>query len=430
MIVFFFHICLFLGELGFFLFILLSFFFFLKKIFVGGIFRGLFNGDFLRVCIVFLTVLVFFLMVLSRSFDFFKQNSWFSFLVVLIYFFIFLLAVFLCGRFIVFYLTFEMVVIPIFVIIIGWGYRVNRLQSAIYIFLYTFFRSLPFLIFLIYIFLGGYSFIFFNVFYFFFEGLLGSFFWALFCLVFIVKLPVFFFHLWLPKAHVEAPLLGSIVLAGILLKLGGYGFYKILTFSFKDFISLSPFLASFSLLGGCITGLLCIRQVDLKRLVAYSSVVHMAPVLAVVFFIEYCGVLGGLMIMLSHGLCSSCLFFILNLSYIKLRSRSYLLNRGGLFFLPYLSFFWFFLCISNIGFPPTFNFFSELFIIIRVFSYSYFMGFFIFFIMLLAGFYSVILYLFFNHGEKKFFLSVSILTMKDIMVVFLCLFYLFLFIFY
>lgn len=323
-----------------------------------------------------------------------------------------------------------MAVVPIFVVVIGWGYRANRLQAALYMFLYTFLASIPFLVFLLYFQLGGYSFIFSQVFYSFFNGLVGSFFWFIFCLVFIVKLPIFFFHLWLPKAHVEAPLLGSIILAGVLLKLGGYGLFKIIEFSYQDFLNLTPILGAFFLIGGCVIGFICIRQIDLKSLVAYSSVVHIAPTALAIFLVNYYGVLGSIMIIFSHGLCSSCLFFILNLSYAKLMRRRYLLNRGGLFFLPFFSFIWLLFCVTNMGFPPTFSFFSELFIIVEVFSYSYFFLFFVFLIMLLRGFYRIMLYIFYNHGGKKFFFNFLLSSIKDNIVVLLSLFYLFLFVFY
>lgn len=425
MIVLLFLACFFLGELGVSFILLLVFFYFLKKILVGFLLGDFFASDFLGLSIFFLTILVFFLIILSRSFDYFKFNSWFYFLSIFIFFFFFMGVVFLCRRFIVFYLAFEIAVVPIFIIIIGWGYSTSRLQSAIYIFLYTFFSSLPFLGFLIYMHVSGGSFIFSYFFNSLESKIFGAGFWVILSLVFIVKLPIFFFHLWLPKAHVEAPLLGSMVLAGVLLKLGGYGFYKVLYFSLLDFMSLKGLLGSFSLVGGCAAGLLCMRQTDLKSLVAYSSLVHIAPVFIAFLLINYYGFLGSLMIMFSHGLCSSCLFFILNLSYLKFSRRRYLLNRGGLLFFPFFSYVWFLFCICNIGFPPTFNFFSELFMVVRVFSYRLLIGIFIFVIMILGGFYSVILYLFYNHGEKKFFLNIYIARMKDILVAVLSLYYLF-----
>lgn len=430
MIVFFSLIFTFLGELGFLFILLFLSYFFLIKLLAGFLLGGSFNGDLLGTSIVFLTVLVFFFIVLSGSFDYFKSNSWIKFLCVLVFFLIFLMGVFLCSRFIVFYVLFEMAVLPIFIIIIGWGYRVNRVQSAVYMFLYTFLSSIPFLIFLLFFFLEGCSF--FSSENFFLPELscYGGFFWATFCLVFLVKLPVFFFHLWLPKAHVEAPLLGSMILAGVLLKLGGFGLYKILIFCSKDFIFLCSYMGGFFIVGGFITGLLCLRQTDLKSLIAYSSIVHMAPVVLGIFFIRCYGLMGGLIIMFSHGLCSACLFFILNLSYLRLNRRSYLLNRGGLLFSPYMSFLWLLFCVCNMGFPPSFNFFSELFIVIGVFSYGYVVSFFFFLIMLLRGFYRVMLYLYFNHGEKKFFLFCSLDSLKDLIVCFLSLFYLFSFIFY
>lgn len=430
MIIRFFYLLAFLGDFGFTLIFTFVFWFCLLDLVNGLYLTSVFISDLLRFGIIFLTVLVFFLMLLSSSFDFFKSNNWLSFLSILTVFFVFLVLVFLCRRFILFYLVFEIAVVPIFIVIIGWGYRINRSQSAVYMFLYTFLFSIPFLFFLLLIYSIGSGIEFPLLFYTTSMGFSGFLFWFMFVLVFIVKLPVFMLHLWLPKAHVEAPLLGSIVLAGVLLKLGGYGIYKRIVFFSSDFSNFSFSLAGFSLMGGCLVAFLCLRQVDLKRLVAYSSIVHISPVFGVFLITGFYGLSGGWIIIFSHGLCSACLFFVLNLSYMKLGRRRYLVNRGGLLFLPFLSFTWLLFCVVNMGFPPSFNFYSELLIVLRVFSFRYYYIFFIFFLMLFRGFYRVILYLFYNHGVKKFMQNLTVISIKDMMVAFFSLFFLFLFVVY
>lgn len=310
------------------------------------------------------------LLIIYSSFGIYATKTFHTrFVLTVVTLCLILIITFSCNNLLLFYFYFEASLIPTLFIILGWGYQPERLQAGIYFLFYTLTASLPLLLILIYltVFKGGVDL--FN-----WDGIkfIGYNFYLFIFLIlaFLVKIPIFFTHLWLPKAHVEAPVSGSMILAGVLLKLGGYGFYRVIPLCQGGLRLYGGYFFGLRVLGIIYVGLICCRLNDLKALVAYSSVAHMALVICGIFRIYTWGYRGGLVIIISHGLASSGLFCIVNIYYERRGSRRIYLNRGLILILPVISLLIFMLRAANMAAPPTLNLLSEIFLMSRMLKFD------------------------------------------------------------
>nr|UQS75787.1 NADH dehydrogenase subunit 4 [Systropus sp. 2 YXA-2022a] len=335
------------------------------------------------------------LMILSSSIIYFKKMYSNLFLLNVIFLMIFLFLTFSATNLLMFYIFFESSLIPLLFLIIGWGYQPERLQAGIYLLFYTLMASLPLLVCIMYIDSLNFS----VSMYFIFISEITYMMYLSLILAFLVKLPMYLVHLWLPKAHVEAPVSGSMALAGVLLKLGGYGLFRVNKFLQEMCLTYSCVIISISLLGGIIISFICLRQTDLKMLVAYSSVSHMGLVLSGMMILNNWGLMHSYSLMLAHGLCSSGLFCLVNILYERFSSRNLLILRGILSIIPQLSLWWFMLSICNMAAPPSLNLLGEIGLINSIISWSWLSMLSLVFISFLGASYTLYFYSYSQHGK-------------------------------
>lgn len=288
-----------------------------------------------------------------------------------------LLLVFLVTDLFWFYVFFESILIPMFLIIGVWGSRSRKIHAAYQFFMYTLFGSVLMLVCILYIDNWVYT----TDFYTLAKGSIylsifkNKLLWLIFFFAFAVKVPMIPVHIWLPEAHVEAPTTGSVLLAGILLKMGTYGMLRVLLPIFPLYtIYFSPLVHTLALIGVIYGSCTTIRQIDLKKIIAYSSVVHMNFALLGLFTQTHLGIEGSILLMLNHGIVSSALFFGIGIIYDRYKTRNIRYFGNVVKFMPVFAVFFFITTLANMGFPGTGSFISEFFILIGIFDQNAFVA--------------------------------------------------------
>nr|YP_010480569.1 NADH dehydrogenase subunit 4 [Nasonia vitripennis]UVN15294.1 NADH dehydrogenase subunit 4 [Nasonia vitripennis] len=349
----------------------------------------------------------------------FKNIKMFSFILLLLL--LSLMLSFMSINYFMFYLYFEISLFPTFLLIMGWGYQPERINASMFMLLYTMFASLPLMIILFYLLSYfnslNYLIILNNMMKFTYLKLLM---YLYMIFAFLIKLPLFMLHMWLPKAHVEAPICGSMILAGVMLKLGGYGIIRSMMMMLNYSKYFNYIITIISLLGMFMLSVICLRQYDLKLLVAYSSVVHMGMMLLGAMSLTKWGMVGSYLMMMAHGLCSSALFILVNLSYKCSKSRNMLINKGMMNMFPTLSMWWFLFCICNMSSPVSLNLMSEIMIINVMLNWSFNSIYLLMASMYLSSMYSLYMFSYSQHGAYNSLINkMNINNMNEYLVLLL-----------
>nr|YP_010199777.1 NADH dehydrogenase subunit 4 [Gracilaria multipartita]UAD89735.1 NADH dehydrogenase subunit 4 [Gracilaria multipartita] len=314
----------------------------------------------------------------------------------------FLIQVFCVLDLLWFYIFFESVLIPMFLIVGIWGSRERKVRAAYQLFLYTLIGSLLMLLALLTIYFEVGTTDLQILWYYNFTELKQIIFWLAFFSSFAVKIPMVPFHIWLPEAHAEAPTAGSVILAGVLLKMGGYGFLRFSIPMFPEAsIYFTPLIFTLSIIAILYASLTTLRQVDLKKIIAYSSVSHMGFVTIGIFSLNLQGIEGSILLMLSHGLVSSALFLCVGVLYDRYKTRILKYYGGLMQVMPIFGIFFLFFTFANLGFPGTSSFIGELLVLIGIFQINRILTFFAAVGMVLGAAYSIWLFNRINFGGLK-----------------------------
>jgi len=339
--------------------------------------------DDLSLLLLFLTSLIFPLCFLYNLLYVKFAFKYYTFLLIVLEFLIFFC--FIVDNLLIFYFLFEALLFPMFLLIGLWGSRGRKIHAAFQFFFFTIASSILLLIGISLIYYKGGSLYFDDFKYMWLDERTQLVVGILFFFGFAAKIPVFPLHIWLPEAHVEAPTVGSVILAALLLKFGFYGMVRIifLVCDSNVLLILRPIFLTFCCISLVYSAACAVRQIDLKKIIAYSSVVHMNVALLGFFVSFQGGLVGATYLMISHGLISGAMFFCVGLLYERFHIRNFMYFGGLVQYMPLFSVFFFIIMFSNMSLPGTCNFIGEILVFISLFCNGFF--------VMLLGLMSVVL---------------------------------------
>ena len=322
-----------------------------------------------------------------------------------------LIGVFCALDGVLFYVFFEATLIPMYFIIGIWGGQ-NRIYAAVKFFLYTLLGSLLALVALIYLYVTTNSFSILDWHKFALDLPVQLYLFAALFLAFAVKIPMWPVHTWLPDAHVEAPTGGSIILAAIMLKLGGYGFLRLTLPILPDAsVFLAQAIIVLSLVAISYIALVALVQEDMKKLIAYSSIAHMGFVTLGTFLFSSLGIQGAIFQMISHGFISGAMFFSIGVLYDRMHSRKIDDYGGVCNKMPIFSAFFVFFALANCGLPATSGFVGEFFVILAAVKQDIVIGLFAALTLILGAGYSLLLVKKVFYGEVS---NNNVMNLNDV----------------
>lgn len=349
-----------------------------------------------NISIIFL-LLTSFLLIICVLLNWFLIYKEFLFYVVLIMTWVILINIFMVNDLLLFFFFFESIVIPMFMLIGLWGGRKRRIKAAYMLLMYTLFGSIFSLFTFLYLYfsVGSTNFVFLNGINFFLINQNILFFFCFFG--FSVKIPIVPLHLWLPEAHVEAPTMGSILLAGILLKLSFYAFLRLIFFFIDGWFIIVLF--TIFLIGFYLPSLAAMIQLDIKKIIAYSSVSHMNFGMFGLFSKNFIGLLGSFFLMIAHAIVASALFLAIGILYERYKTRVVFYYSALFFLMPLWCVSFFVFILANFGLPCTINFVGEFIILLSILNVNILVIIFLFIGLLLTLGYSLFLYNRVAHGS-------------------------------